>query len=136
MNSQKKNVSVPFFNHVAMAIREKALRTDVKNTKTGWGLYTNRYILKGTFTIEYLGEVIDSIKFNDRFDATKDLYFAELTDELFIDSTMCGNISRFVNHSCQPNARLIKWVTYTNTSEHLRLGLVADRNIIAVCYWT
>lgn len=81
-------MSVPFFNHVAMAIREKALRTDVKNTKTGWGLYTNRHILKGTFTIEYLGEVIDSIKFNDRFDATKDLYFAKLTDELFIDSTM------------------------------------------------
>lgn len=114
--------------------RGKGLQLEVKNThRTGWGLYTNKCIPIGKFIIEYVGEVIDLVEFEHRFNRLmRNLYFAKLDDEFFIDATECGNIARFANHSCQPNAHLIKWMSHTDGHDHLRLGLVACRNILAV----
>jgi len=44
-----------------------------------------------------------------------------------IDAGPKGNLSRFANHSCDPNLRTEKW----NISGDLRVGLFAVRNIEA-----
>ena len=59
--------------------------------------------------MEYVGDVLDDKLFRKRArryakDDVKHFYFMALTTELVIDASTKGNISRFINHSCDPNA--------------------------------
>lgn len=71
--------------------------------------------------MEYVGEVIDSKTFKKRakeYSKDKNIhyYFMALKSNQMIDATMKGNISRFINHSCDPNAetqKVIKHLTFT-----------------------
>ena len=38
-----------------------------------------------------------------------DMYFMEINNALAIDARTKGNLSRFINHSCDPNCELQKW---------------------------
>ena len=63
--------------------------------------------------MEYIGEVFDSREFRKRRkeyarDSTAHFYFMALRADQFIDATRKGNISRFINHSCDPNAETQK----------------------------
>lgn len=63
--------------------------------------------------MEYVGEVFDQREFRRRRkdygkDGTAHFYFMALKADQFIDATRKGNISRFVNHSCDPNAETQK----------------------------
>lgn len=63
--------------------------------------------------MEYIGEVFDQREFRRRRkdygkDGTAHFYFMALKADQFIDATRKGNISRFVNHSCEPNAETQK----------------------------
>ena len=63
--------------------------------------------------MEYVGEVLDYNKFRKRAkkyskDDAQHFYFMALSSELFIDASNRGNISRFINHSCNPNAETQK----------------------------
>ena len=68
---------------------------------------------RGTFIMEYIGEVLDYKEFKAR---TKKYakenavhhYFMALNGDEVIDATKMGNISRFINHSCDPNAETQK----------------------------
>jgi SET domain-containing protein len=40
----------------------------------------------------------------------KHFYFMSLKANEYIDATKRGNVSRFMNHSCNPNCQLLKWV--------------------------
>lgn len=71
------------------------------------------YLNRGTFVMEYVGEVLDPKEFRRRAkDYAKDkhrhYYFMALKSDAIIDATMKGNISRFINHSCEPNAETQK----------------------------
>jgi SET domain-containing protein len=46
------------------------------------------------------------------------------TDQV-IDATRRGGIARFINHSCDPNCELQKWVV----GKHLRMGIFTKRII-------
>uniref|UniRef100_A0A914PBU8 Uncharacterized protein n=1 Tax=Panagrolaimus davidi TaxID=227884 RepID=A0A914PBU8_9BILA len=48
-----------------------------------------------------------------------------LRNGALINATSCGNYSRFVNHSCDPNAETQKWVVSRDT----RIGFFAKKNI-------
>lgn len=37
-------------------------------------------------------------------------YMCEIMKDFIIDATFKGNSSRFLNHSCQPNCKLEKWL--------------------------
>ena len=68
---------------------------------------------RNTFLIEYVGEVIDVKEFKKRFEKYADqnvehFYFMSLQNDLFIDATRRGNISRYFNHSCDPNCETQK----------------------------
>ncbi|GFQ00432.1 histone-lysine n-methyltransferase h3 lysine-4 specific [Phtheirospermum japonicum] len=76
------------------------------------GLYTSRFISRGTMVVEYVGEIV-GLRVADRreseYHSGKKLqhksacYFFRIDTEYIIDATRKGGIARFVNHSCQPN---------------------------------
>lgn len=79
----------------------------------GWGVRTRRAIKKGTFVIQYVGEVINSEEAEKRgrqYNLTGRTYLFDLdyneTDDqcpYTVDAAMYGNVSHFINHSCDPN---------------------------------
>ena len=59
--------------------------------------------------MEYVGEVIDPFMFHKRTDKYSKLkmehyYFMALKSDEIIDATFKGNMTRFINHSCQQNS--------------------------------
>lgn len=59
--------------------------------------------------MEYVGEVIDPFMFHKRTDKYSKLkmehyYFMALKSDEIIDATFKGNMTRFINHSCEPNS--------------------------------
>lgn len=96
----------------------------------GWGLKADEDIKKGTFVIEYVGELIDDeelqrrlaekLRINDR-----NFYFLTLDKDRIIDAGPAGNHARFMNHSCSPNCMTQKWVVDGSN----RVGLFAIRDI-------
>ena len=66
-----------------------------------------------SFVIEYCGEVLPAQYFEKRSleyseMGSKHFYFMSFNE--YIDATRKGNISRFLNHSCDPNCFLQKWI--------------------------
>jgi len=82
--------------------------------------------------MEYVGEVIDSEEFERRQhlyskDRKRHYYFMALRGEAIIDATSKGNISRYINHSCDPNAETQKWTV----NGELRIGFFSVKPIQA-----
>ncbi|KRZ77228.1 Ornithine decarboxylase, partial [Trichinella papuae] len=73
----------------------------------GWGLFADSYLMPRTFICEYAGvlRIHDSEE-----NAPNNPYCMQVisktegTHGIFVDSLNFGNISRFINHSCAPNA--------------------------------
>ncbi|KAL3700449.1 hypothetical protein R1sor_018471 [Riccia sorocarpa] len=85
-----------------------------KTESCGWGLQADEDIQAGDFLVEYVGEVIDDETCEKRLWAMKEqgetnFYMCEISREMVIDATFKGNLSRFINHSCEPNCVLQKW---------------------------
>lgn len=79
----------------------------------GWGVKTKQPLKKGTYLLEYVGEVVTEREFKDRM-ATLYLrdthhYCLNLDGGLVIDGHRSGSDARFVNHSCSPNCEIQKW---------------------------
>uniref|UniRef100_A0A2M4CYS9 Putative histone-lysine n-methyltransferase n=1 Tax=Anopheles darlingi TaxID=43151 RepID=A0A2M4CYS9_ANODA len=81
------------------------------NNGRGWGVRTNVVIYEGQYISEYCGEVIayeEAEKRGREYDAVGRTYLFDLdfngADNLYtLDAARYGNISRFYNHSCDPN---------------------------------
>jgi histone-lysine N-methyltransferase SETD1 len=69
------------------------------------GLYTTEAIPKGEMLVEYAGEVVRQsvadVREKRYQKAGLGNYFFAINREYVVDATMCGNISRFINHSCR-----------------------------------
>lgn len=96
----------------------------------GWGLITLESIARKTFIIEYVGDVINADELERRKKKTvaekaSNFYFLSLGENLYIDARTCGNDSRFINHSCEPNCSLEKWTVGSET----RIGFFAANDI-------
>lgn len=108
-------------------------RFEVKYTDSkGFGLFAMQQIPSNQFIIEYVGEVIDKDEYNNRNERIIEIqemfYFLILNNETYIDATRYGNVSRFINHSCKPNAFVERWTV----SNQLRIGFFALRDISPV----
>ena len=91
---------------------------DTGNWK-GLGLFTKEPITKGRFICEYAGEVIDIEEARLRLEANRArglmnyvLVVREYVGEdsvmtTCIDPGLFGNVGRYANHSCRPNAQLM-----------------------------
>lgn len=84
-----------------------------QTTGKGLGIKTSQSIKSGSFIIEYVGEVITEqllkSRMETRYRNDNHYYSMYLEDNLVIDARNMGNLSRFINHSCRPNAVVQKW---------------------------
>ncbi|XP_064615910.1 histone-lysine N-methyltransferase EHMT2-like [Liolophura sinensis] len=75
----------------------------------GWGVKTLLDIPQGSFICEYIGELISDSEADRRED---DSYLFDLDNKdgetYCIDARKYGNISRFINHLCEPNIIPVK----------------------------
>ncbi|XP_041370833.1 histone-lysine N-methyltransferase EHMT2-like [Gigantopelta aegis] len=80
-----------------------------KTSGRGWGVKTLQDIPKGKFVCEYIGELISDSEADRRED---DSYLFDLDNRdgetYCIDARKYGNISRFINHLCEPNLIPVK----------------------------
>ncbi|KAI9504175.1 hypothetical protein BX070DRAFT_190385 [Coemansia spiralis] len=89
--------------------RTKRLRFS-KSAIHDWGLFASEPIFRGEFVIEYIGERIrgklaDLREEQYEREGIGSSYLFRVDGEIVIDATKCGNVARFVNHSCKPNCR-------------------------------
>ncbi|CAI5727242.1 unnamed protein product [Hyaloperonospora brassicae] len=82
----------------------------------GWGLRVLEQVRAGQLVIEYVGEVINEEEKERRLlhhakhsPEDKNMYIMELGKGEYIDARFKGSVSRFINHSCDPNCHLLKW---------------------------
>lgn len=101
-----------------------------RTEKKGFGIQAVNEIHRGDFIMEYVGEVLNGEQFDDRAteysrEKNKHYYFMLLKSDAVIDATLKGNISRFINHSCDPNAETQKWTV----NGELRIGFFSKKHI-------
>ncbi|PXF45272.1 Histone-lysine N-methyltransferase, H3 lysine-36 and H4 lysine-20 specific [Gracilariopsis chorda] len=100
----------------------------------GWGLRVEEAIKKGSFVIEYIGEIIDRDTLERRLgeaqkQGSHEYYIMDLTNDLFVDAKFKGNLSRFINSSCDPNCATQKWTDSITGQTHV--GIFAKQDIPA-----
>nr|CCA22203.1 histonelysine Nmethyltransferase putative [Albugo laibachii Nc14] len=100
-----------------------------KTLKKGFGIRTKENIRQGTIVGEYVGEIIDQNELNRRLCAIGrhelNFYYLLLRPGVYIDARNRGSLTRFVNHSCDPNCKTEKWTVEGDT----RIAVVALRHI-------
>ncbi|XP_043914104.1 histone-lysine N-methyltransferase EHMT1 [Protopterus annectens] len=109
-----------------LRIRLQLYRTQ----KMGWGVRTLQDIPKGSFVCEYVGELISDAEADVRED---DSYIFDLDNkdgEVYcIDARFYGNISRFINHLCEPNVIPVRVFTSHQDLRFPRIALFSSRDI-------
>ena len=101
-------------NRVIQKGIKKKLKVDFINNTKGFGLFTREKISKGEFICEYIGQIVGKDqaleKIHSNFVKKKANYvlqirenYQNMTINTFIDAEEKGNVSRFINHSCDPN---------------------------------
>lgn len=114
-------------NRLVQNGRKHPLELFKTNNGRGWGVRTPQALRKGEFVCEYVGEIITSDEANERgkhYDDKGRTYLFDLDyntaaeSEYTIDAAMYGNVSHFINHSCDPNLAVFPcWI------EHLNMAL-------------
>uniref|UniRef100_A0A8C7ZT11 Euchromatic histone-lysine N-methyltransferase 1b n=1 Tax=Oryzias sinensis TaxID=183150 RepID=A0A8C7ZT11_9TELE len=114
---------------------QKGLRTRLqlfRTRKKGWGVRALQDIPKGTFVCEYVGEIISEAEADMR---QMDAYLFSLDDkpqDLYcIDARFYGNISRFLNHMCEPNLFACRVFTTHQDLRFPHVAFFASENIKA-----
>ncbi|CAH1720992.1 unnamed protein product [Aphis gossypii] len=100
----------------------------IKTANKGYGICAIEDIPKGVLISEYVGEVIDYNEMCNRLTKKeyKNLnYMVQLNPDEIIDSTSKGNVTRFINHSCDPNSVGEKWHVLGQS----RIGFFSTRPI-------
>ena len=123
----------PLENHCANKrfLRRQYSKVEAfKTAKKGWGLRALQPLQPNQFIMEYVGEVIGPDEFSTRVrrfakEGRKHHFFMALKADEIIDATYRGNITRFVNHSCDPNAETQKWTV----NGDLRIGFFSKKFI-------
>lgn len=101
-----------------LRLRKKMLRFGPSNIHK-WGLFSLEDIPAEEMIIEYIGELIRSTVADERERrtyGTASSYFFRIDDDYVIDATNCGNLARFINHSCEPNC-YAKIITVENAKK-------------------
>ncbi|PNY29528.1 Histone-lysine N-methyltransferase ASH1L [Tolypocladium capitatum] len=102
----------------------------IKTSDRGYGVRSNRCFRPNQIIMEYAGEIITEEecerRMNEVYKDNECYYLMSFDQNMIIDATT-GSIARFVNHSCNPNCRMIKWIV----SGQPRMALFAgDRPIV------
>ena len=75
------------------------------NSGKGYGLFAMKKYSKGEGIVEYVGSGFLYTE-TEKFPNSK--YIIQVEGNCFLDAEAFGNLSRFINHSCEPNAKFQK----------------------------
>ena len=96
----------------------------------GWGVKSLVDIPKGGFVCEYVGELISDAEAEQR---ENDSYLFDLEnrdgDTFCIDANKFGNVTRLINHSCDPNLVPVKVFTSHQDLRFPHIAMFASRDI-------
>ncbi|KAK3555456.1 hypothetical protein QTP86_016095 [Hemibagrus guttatus] len=111
-----------------LRIRLQLFRTQ----KMGWGVRTLQDIPRGTFVCEYVGEIISDAEADVReIDSYLFSLDSKVGDMYCIDARFYGNISRFINHHCEPNLFPCRVFTSHQDLRFPHIAFFASKNISA-----
>uniref|UniRef100_A0A8C0JC28 [histone H3]-lysine(9) N-methyltransferase n=1 Tax=Chelonoidis abingdonii TaxID=106734 RepID=A0A8C0JC28_CHEAB len=103
-----------------------------RTQKMGWGVRSMQDIPLGTFVCEYVGELISDSEADVR---EEDSYLFDLDNkdgEVYcIDARFYGNISRFINHLCEPNLTPVRVFMSHQDLRFPRIAFFSTRQIEA-----
>ncbi|XP_061486855.1 histone-lysine N-methyltransferase EHMT2-like isoform X2 [Rhineura floridana] len=101
-----------------------------RTAKMGWGVQALQTIPQGTFICEYVGELISDAEADVRED---DSYLYDLDNkdgEVYcIDARYYGNVSRFINHLCDPNIIPVRVFMLHQDLRFPHIALFSSRDI-------
>ncbi|KAI9670750.1 MAG: hypothetical protein M1817_003860 [Caeruleum heppii] len=84
----------------------------MKTIGKGYGVRSNRTFDPNQIIVEYAGEIITQEECEERMNTVyrdNECYYLMLFDQNMIIDATRGSIARFVNHSCAPNCKMVKW---------------------------
>ncbi|CAI2346138.1 unnamed protein product [Caenorhabditis sp. 36 PRJEB53466] len=97
-------------------VSDKNLHPHIERRETldkGFGVFATKPIQRGEFLSEYVGEIIDKAEKARRWDVIikssdfeVNIFMMDLKNGLTVDAARYGNISRYINHSCDPNCEV------------------------------
>lgn len=132
-------------NRVVQGGRNVKLTIYRTSNGCGWGVRTEQRIKQGQFICQYVGEVItfeEAEKRGREYDANGltylfDLDFNSCENPYVVDAANLGNVSHFINHSCDPNLGV--WAVWADCLDPNlpMLALFATRDIEAgeeICF--
>lgn len=97
-----------------LKFRRKAMKFG-KSAIHDWGLFAMEHIGVDEMVIEYVGDVVRPLISDVREKRYEkqgigSSYLFRIDQDYVVDATKCGNLARFINHSCEPNcyAKVIK----------------------------
>lgn len=109
-----------------MTCHLQLFRTESK----GWGVRTLQDIPRGTFVCEYVGEMVSDSEADKRED---DAYLFDLENRdgetYCLDARRYGNVSRFVNHLCEPNLVTVRVFVDHQDLRFPRMTFFSSRDI-------
>lgn len=73
----------------------------------GRGVFSTRMIKKGEAIVEYKGKLITHAEADENFHGDVDsghTFLFSLNEKWIINANEKGNVARWINHSCEPNA--------------------------------
>ena len=93
-----------FFSFLFLQFRRKNL-TFGKSSIHDWGLFAREYIGADEMVIEYVGHVVRPVLSDVREKRYEkqgigSSYLFRIDQDYVVDATKCGNLARFINHSC------------------------------------
>ncbi|KAL7079569.1 hypothetical protein ACQ4LE_001721 [Meloidogyne hapla] len=96
---------------IQLGIKFKLKVTKCDSEQKGFGVFAQEKIPAGHFVVEYVGELISKEEAERRLNNQQQHNYLFTIREFigvecrftFIDGRYKGNISRFINHSCEPN---------------------------------
>jgi SET domain-containing protein len=97
---------------VATMMSEEALKIEVRRSNIhGLGVYVTAPIKAGETIVEVVGERISSEesdrRYHERDGEPGHTFMFYVDEDTVIDCGVNGNISRFINHSCEPNCEAV-----------------------------
>ncbi|PWN50139.1 SET domain-containing protein, partial [Violaceomyces palustris] len=121
--------------------KRPGIKTDVAYYGArGFGLKALEPVKRGGFIDEYRGEIIDlkeaAKRVTESYKYTGNFYFLDYDAQAgeVLDGGRKGNVTRFANHSCNPNCYIEKWLvcgTDEKLTAEFQIGLFALRDISA-----
>jgi len=111
-------------------MQQDALVYPFRTPHKGWGLAAGEFIKRGTFVMQYFGEVFDTetrlgAERLKKYKGSTCTYLMKTHKNYVIDPTTKGSVARFINHSCDPNCETQKW----NVLGEICVGIFALRDI-------